>query len=346
MSLAMLLPLSVSGCGAGSYSKSAATTEAVAEEWAYDTSASAGGGMFLNDGEVSKSDAGEAGAPEDKRDGQMPEAAEVSRKLIKNVNLDVETETFDSLLAALWEKTEAFGGYIEESYTYNGSRYNENRRRNANLSIRIPARRLEEFLSEVSALSNVVSRNESVTDVTLQYVDLESHKKALLAEQERLLELLARAETIEDIISLESRLSEVRCQIESMESQLRTMDNQVSFSTVNLNVNEVTKLTPVKEQSPWEKISTGFVRSLNDIGTGFVNFGIGFMINLPYLLLWAVIGLLAFFPARMVYRKRIKGGHLGEKEKKGSLGKKGPRGQEDMAAGEVLENSCKKEGKE
>ncbi len=70
------------------------------------------------------------------------------------------------------------------------------------------------------------------------------------------------------------------------------------------------------------------------------------MINLPYLLLWAVIGLLAFFPARMVYRKRIKGGHLGEKEKKGSLGKKGPRGQEDMAAGEVLENSCKKEGKE
>ncbi len=157
------------------------------------------------------------------------------------------------------------------------------------MTIRIPAEKLDEFLLAVGEVSNVISRNESVTDVTLEYVDLESHKRVLLAEQERLLELLEKAETIEDIISLESRLSQVRYQIESMEAQLRTMDNRVNYSTVYLYINEVAKLTPVKEQTVWEKISTGFASSLYNVGEGFVNFGIGFIIFLPYLLVWVII---------------------------------------------------------
>ena len=68
--------------------------------------------------------------------------------------------------------------------------------------------------------------------MTLQYVDLESHKKALTTEQDRLIELMEQAETVEDIITIEGRLSEVRYQLESMESQLRTYDNKIDYSTV------------------------------------------------------------------------------------------------------------------
>jgi len=216
-------------------------------------------------------------------------AQSTQRKLIKNVDMGVETETFTELLDTIEKKTDALNGYIENSYTYNGSSFYGETDRNANLIIRIPAENLDEFLSAVSEESNVISRNERVTDITLHYVDLESHKKALMAEQERLLELMEQAETIEDIITLESRLSEVRYQIESMEAQLRTYDNQVAYSTVNLNIKEVRKLTPVKEQSIWEKISTGFTESLYNVGHGLLNFGIGFIIRLPYLILWAVI---------------------------------------------------------
>ncbi len=305
VSVLVLCGLLLSGCGAsGNAAKSSPKEEfAVSEEKASDTAAA--GGAFLSDGMSDdvivdsgsqEMDGGESGA------AKAPEMQNVERKLIKNVNMEVETETFDSLLAAILEKTKTSGGYIEESYTYNGSSYYGNSRRNASLSIRIPAERLEEFLTAVSDVSNVISRNDSVTDVTLQYVDLDSHKKVLQAEQERLIALLNEAETIEDIISLESRLSEVRYQIESMESQLRTMDNQVSYSTVYLNINEVAKLTPVKEQSVGEKIATGFKRSLSDIGTGLADFGINTIINLPYILLWMFILLIVFLIARLVLK--------------------------------------------
>lgn len=238
---------------------------------------------------------------------ESPQVQDTNRKLIKNVNMEVETEEFDTLLDKVEQKVNGLGGYVESSYTYNGSSYYGSSNRNANMTIRIPAEKLDDFLSEVAESSNVISRNDSVTDVTLQYVDMESHKKVLLAEQDRLLELMEQVETIEDIITLESRLSDVRYQIESMESQLRTYDNQISYSTIYLNIVEVTKLTPVKEQSTWEKISTGFVESLYGVGTGILNFIIRFIISLPYLVVWAVIILiivLIFKAIRKSMKKR------------------------------------------
>lgn len=245
---------------------------------------------------------------------ESPQVQDTNRKLIKNVNMEVETEEFDTLLAKVEQKVNSLGGYIENSHTYNGSSYYGSNNRNASMTIRIPAEKLDDFLSEVAESSNVISRNDSVTDVTLQYVDMESHKKALLAEQDRLLELMEQVETIEDIITLESRLSDVRYQIESMESQLRTYDNQVSYSTIYLNIEEVTKLTPVKEQGTWEKISTGFTESLYGVGRGILNFIIRFIINLPYLFVWAVVILIIVLIIK-AFRKSMKK----RKEKKRQL---------------------------
>lgn len=242
---------------------------------------------------------------------EVTESAQTSeRKLIKTVDCDVETENFDELLSTIETKTDSMGGYIESSYTYNGSSYYADTDRGASLTIRIPADNLDAFLSAVSEESNVISRDESVTDITLEYVDLESHKKALQTEQDRLLELIEQAQNVEDIVTLESRLSEVRYQIESMESQLRTYDNQVSYSTVYLNINEVTTLTPVKEQSVWEKIGTGFLESLSGVGRGLLNFVIFFIIRIPYLVVWAVL----IFAAVMIIRALIR--HKRKKKEK------------------------------
>lgn len=299
--LAMLaaLGLILTGCG-GSKMSAEATTDASA----YDTAAYATDDIYSYETAVVEDnyemEAGGTGS-------QSPEVQDTARKLIRNVNLQVETEEFDDLLSTISRKTESLSGYIEESYTYNGSTYYGRGSRNASLTIRIPAERLDDFLSEISEVSNVISRNESVTDVTLQYVDMESHKKALLAEQERLLELIEQAENIEDIITIESRLSEVRYQLESMESQLRTMDNQVSYSTVYLSIEEVKQYTPVVEQSIGEKIVTGFTGSLKDVGEGLLNFVIGIIINLPYLVLCAIIILIVVLIIRAVIRRKRNG---------------------------------------
>lgn len=279
--------------------------------YGYDNAAPAETSEMVEDAEFDMA-AEEAGSASGS--AESPQVKDTNRKLIKNVNMEVETEEFDTLLNKVEQKVNGLGGYVEGSYTYNGSSYYGSNSRNASMTIRIPAEKLDDFLSEVSESSNVISRNESVTDVTLQYVDMESHKKVLLAEQDRLLELMEQVETIEDIITLESRLSEVRYQIESMESQLRTYDNQISYSTIYLEINEVTKLTPVKEQSTWEKISTGFVDSLYGVGKGILNFIIRFIISLPYLVVWAVVILVIVLIVKLIIKLTKK-----RKEKKRQL---------------------------
>ena len=82
-----------------------------------------------------------------------------------------------------------------------------------------------------------------------------------------------------------------------MESQLRTYDNRVDYSTVYLNINEVEVLTPVEEEGVWERIGNGFMTSIKNIGRGFREFFVGFLINLPYLALTAVFVLLVIFIA-------------------------------------------------
>lgn len=311
-----LVTLLLGGCGSkAGGSSTAPAAMMMTEEAAYDAD-----GAYLSDDIYSASPAeNEVVADDVAEDGAAtPQVEDTSRKLIKNVNLSVETETFEELLATITEKTESFSGYIEESYTYNGSNYYGRGTRNASMTIRIPAQQLDAFLSSVSEVSNVISRNDSVSDVTLQYVDMESHKKALTAEQDRLLELLEQAESVEDIITIESRLSDVRYQIESMESQLRTLQNQVSYSTVYLDIQEVEKLTPVEEQTRGEMIREGFVDSLYGVGNGLLDFGTAVIIDLPYLVVWAVVILLVILIIRLLrkHRKNKKQKKMQEKQEK------------------------------
>lgn len=305
--LALVISMMLAGCGSkgGGYSSGATADAAAAAEYYeealdYDT-----GAIYMSAAQnTSAAMPAEEAETEAGAGSSSPQVQDIQRKLIKTVNLDVETETFDTLMENIYQKTESLGGYVESSYTYNGSNYRGNQKRNASLTLRIPAAQLDEFLSAVSEISNVISKDENVTDVTLKYVDMQSHKEALKTEQARLLELLEKAESVEDIITIESRLSEVRYQIESMESQLRTMDNQVSYSTVYLYIDEVARFTPVKEQTTWEKITTGFSESLYNVGNGIKDFFIGILINIPYLVVWAVILLVVFLVVRGIIRRR------------------------------------------
>lgn len=231
------------------------------------------------------------------------------RKLIKTVNLQVETQEFDALLASVEAQVEALGGYIENMNTYNGSRYSAGRESNrtSSLTVRIPKQQLAGFVNAVSEAGNVISRSENVEDVTLSYVDMESRRNSLKTEQERLQALLEVADNLEDILTIEDRLSIVRYQLESMESQLRTYDNKVDFSTVYMNIQEVKELTPVEEETVWERIFNGFGDSLLDVRDGLVDFFVWFVVSLPYLAIWAiVIFVIVMIIKRIVRRSRRK----------------------------------------
>lgn len=318
VSLALAAALAMGGCG----SKYNGIASDMAAPEAYAPQANAGGAGMQNGYAAMEYDsyssmepaavAEEMGGVDSgytyKDNGSGAAAANTERKLIRTVDLNVETKEFDMVMGVLSDQVKELDGYIENMGTYNGSIYSGYRSsRSASLTIRIPKNRLDGFLETVSDISNVVSRSESVEDVTLTYVDMESHRNALKVEQERLLALLGQAESIEDILTIESRLSTVRYQLESMESQLRTFDNLVDYSTVYMNISEVKELTPVEEKSGWQRMAEGFADSIKDIGSGFKEFGIWFVVHIPYLVIWALaIGCMALAVRAFVRRTRKK----------------------------------------
>lgn len=282
-------------------------------------------------------------------------AQSTSRKLIRTVGLDVETQEFDSLKDDIESKVKELGGYIENSNIYNGQRrydyetgtYTTSGLRNANMTIRIPSDKLDDFINNISENSNIVNKSESTRDVTLDYVDIDSKKKALQAEEKRLLEMLETADTIENMIYIEDRLTNVRYQIESSESQLRTYDNQVDYSTVNLNLSEVKDLTevpadPLTEPTAWERISKGFTKSANDVLEGLENFFIGLIVASPYLILWAVIlGVIALIITLFVKGLIKADAKKREKNRMKYEAQKAARAAEDKAEQEKREAAAK-----
>ena len=215
-------------------------------------------------------------------------AQSTNRKLIRTVSLNVETQEFEALRNDIESRINALGGYVEDGYIYNGNIYSEGGLREATMTVRIPSDKLDEFLNMVAENSNVVTQNESVRDVTLDYVDMDSRKSALKAEEKRLLEMLESADTVEDMIYIEDRLANIRYETESIESQLRTYDNLVDYSTVNLTIKEVVKLTevveePTVEPTVAERISKGFSESLEDVEDELTDFVVDFIVSLPYL---------------------------------------------------------------
>ena len=228
-----------------------------------------------------------------------------SQKLIRKIYLDAETEDLDALLEAVMEKINQLGGYVEQQEIYHGSPSAQRRYRRGSLTIRIPAEKLDDFVAKVTEESNIVSSNETSDDVTLRYVAIQSRISALETEQTRLLELLAKAETTRDLLEIEERLTEVRTELEEITSQLRVMDNQVNYGTVNLSVSEVKEYTVVEEpETVWQRIGTGFKQSLKSIGNGFTEIFVFIVANLPHLVLWGILASGAWAVVHILRKKK------------------------------------------
>ena len=211
-----------------------------------------------------------------------------SQKLIKKVDLTLETIEYDQLISFLSQKIIELSGYVEESQSF-GNSLNSKRLRSANLIARIPSNRLDEFVDLIGENTTIVAKNESAKDVTSEYVDTQSRQKALEIQQERLFALLEKAEKMEDIITLESRISDVTYELERYTSTLRSYDNLVEYSTVTIQISEVERVTSPEPTNTWEKMKNGLSDSLYNIKEGFQDFVVWFVSNFLYLILWAII---------------------------------------------------------
>lgn len=228
------------------------------------------------------------------------------QKLVKYVTLSLESKEFDETLEQLIKMVSDLGGYVQNQSVDGSSLYYKDSyyERYAYISARIPSDKLDTATAQVGDLCNVVSRNESVDNISDMYYDTQAHLEMLTIQEERLLEILKQADKLEDIITLEGALTEVRYQIESMTASMKRMDNQVSYSYLSMDLREVIEYQDVRQQPKTfiDEISASFSRSGNNLlywAKGAVFFIIE---DGPILLLNLLILFILFLVIRKIWR--------------------------------------------
>jgi len=270
---------------------------AVAEEPAMGLSAAA----YANETEDARGD-GASAAPE-----VDPE------KIIYSSDVTVETTVFDETIVEVEELVKEYGGWIESS-SVNGANYYDasrgyTRNRSASYSLRIPSRRFDELMGSLSSLGNIPYSHTYTENVTAQYYDVQARLTAYEAQEKRLLEMMELAETVEDVILLESRLSDLRYQIESLQSTLNNWDRRVSYSSVYLEIKEVREYTPEPERriSYGEELAGALRDGLQAVGSFFKNLLVFLAEALPLLLvLGAIVWLIVWLIRKAARRRKAK----------------------------------------
>ena len=206
-------------------------------------------------------------------------ADETAQKIIYNADMRMETTDFDAARDTLLAAVDANDAWLEYS---NVSGTESDHDRYASYTVRVPVGNYRAFLAAAGDAGSVLNLSESAENITSSYIDVQARLSALESQRDRLNELADQAETTADLLEIESQLSDVQYQLENYTRQLRNMDQQVSYSTVDITLDEVAVLTPT---------DTSFVARLGDaFSNGWASF-LGFVQGLIVALvfLWPVL---------------------------------------------------------
>ncbi|MDO4732495.1 MAG: DUF4349 domain-containing protein, partial [Bacillota bacterium] len=233
-----------------------------------------------------------------------PESSPIERKIIKNYNLSLQVEDFDSAYAQISDLASEYGGYVVSGNT---SDYEGSVVRHGWLSIRVDAMRADEVVDRIAELGSIEENSFSSNDVTSEYYDTQTRLEQYRAQEERLLALYEKAESIEDLIALESEMTRVIAEIEAMEGNLRYYDQLTSLSLIDINLYTPNNYTKTVEPTGWEgfleNVKSGFLRGVNGLLDGIASVFIFIVRILPSLI---VIGLIAALLLLFIRRRRRK----------------------------------------
>lgn len=295
--LAVLLVFALCACGSADSASSApsAAYDMVSTETAYPAEAPEEdyGGFAVAGG--TQLETGSGAAPEG-----SPE------KLIYSASATVETTEFDQTIEKLSALVEQYGGFVESS-SINGSNYYTQSRgysseRYASYVIRVPSGKFSALMGSLSTLGNVPYSHTYTENITAQYYDTDARLTAYQTQEARLLEMMEAAETVEDLIAIEEKLTELRYQIESLQSTLKNWDRQVAYSTLDLEVQEVIEYTPESRMSYGQELALALTNGLRRTGEFFKDLLLAIVGALPALVILAVV-LAILIPVWKKHRK-------------------------------------------
>ena len=222
------------------------------------------------------------------------------QKLIRTARMELETTAFEEAVRGLTDLTEQMGGYFESSSV--GKRSNG---RWAEYTVRIPAEKYQAFLDQAGELCHETWRDAQQEDISERYYDTQGRLKTQQIKLERLQALLAKAENMEDIITIESAISETEQMIDDLSGTLRHYDALVDFATINVHVSEVYKYSDTEElpENFGDRLSSAMSRGWHSFVNGMEDFAVALAYSWMWLILWAVIIVAAVVILRKIRRR-------------------------------------------
>lgn len=218
--------------------------------------------------------------------GADPIAQAQNRKLVYTATVELRVESYDRTRSELTEAARERGGFVsganERRHTARGGNYTT-----GTVTYRVPANEFDAFLATVNDSGTVVSAQQNVEDVTDQVVDLEARLRTLRTERDRLRELYEQANSTEEVLAVERRLSEVQTEIERAEARLTSLERQVALSTVTVEIREPRPGAPPEGAWYDTPLVEAFLASVNGVVVTGRALAVAAAYAAPYLLAFA-----------------------------------------------------------
>jgi hypothetical protein len=224
------------------------------------------------------------------------------RKIIRNADLQLETDAPEQAQQKITAIAESTGGFVVESQQ-SSSDARSGARDTVTMTVRVPAEKFGETLDEIrKTASRTIVETVKSDDVTEEFIDIEAQMKAKKSLEAQFLEIMKRANTVEDALDVQRQLAEVRGEIEKIEGRKRFLENQSALSTIKIRLQTPTALTAKSEGFGYrlkESFGKGFDAALN-----FILMLVSIVIAILPFLIFIVLPIYLF--VRYILKKRRK----------------------------------------
>jgi len=173
---------------------------------------------------------------EPRSDGSLEQPQVQDRKIVRTATLDLEVENVVEAVQQIDDVATAAGGFVSASNVFveteNGADEVQ-RTQTASVTIRVPADAYSSVMGQLRGIAReTVSETSDASEVTEEYTDLEARLRNLSATEARYIELLNRAATIDEILTVQDRLNQVRLEIEQVTGRIQVLNNLTDFATI------------------------------------------------------------------------------------------------------------------
>lgn len=201
-----------------------------------------------------------------------PGAAFDPKHIIYTGSIQLNTDDYKATMSRVEDYAKAIGGFVQDASSNLTSGMDLAGKTEAvglhmgSITLRVPADQFQDAMKEMQTFGIPVSTSQNSTNISQQYQDVQGALANLRIQEERLISYLAKAEKIQDMLTIESELNRVRTQIDSLTTTIRNWDVQIAYSTIYVTVYEQ-KVATTTVKSPFNdfmgKLRDAFLSSIN-----------------------------------------------------------------------------------